>query len=174
MITPIEPGTPSRSPEHDHPDQHRQQWRCPARDRVDDRQIAAPIRRGQQDEIGRLDEPGRDAQHDTLDRQGRTRPCAHHTANPSGTIPTDAANIPIVAARSGSPAVLSRTFQARWSTADTATRAMTQGSTPGRYLPMSRRVKPTAQSARPPTTMTVATTIPTGSKMPAIGWPRCL
>ena len=51
---------------------------------------------------------------------------------------------------------------------------MTQGSTPGRYLPMSRRVRPNAQTASPPTTMTAAATIPTGSKMPAIGWPRCL
>ena len=62
-------------------------------------------------------------------------------------MPTDAASIPIVAARSGSPAVLSRTFQARCRTAETATSAMTQGSTPGRYLPMSRRVRPHAQSA---------------------------
>ncbi len=89
-------------------------------------------------------------------------------------MPTDAASIPIVAARSGSPAVLSRTFQARCSTADTTTRAMTQGSTPGRYLPISRRVRPHVQTASPPTAMIVATTSPTGSKMPAIGWPRCL
>ena len=31
---------------------------------------------------------------------------------------------------------------------------------------MSRRVRPNAQSATPPTTMIAATTIPTGSKMP--------
>ncbi len=88
-------------------------------------------------------------------------------------MPTDAASIPIVAARRGSPAVLSRTFQARCRTADTTTSAMTQGSTPGRYLPISRRVRPNAQTATPPTTMTAATAIPTGSKLPAMGWPRC-
>ena len=102
------------------------------------------------------------------------RPWIHQTAIPSGTIPTDAASIPIVAARSGSPAVLSRTFQARCRTAETATRPTMNGVTPRRYLPMSRRVRPNAQTATPPTTMTAATTIPTGSKTPAIGWPRCL
>src|SRR3954454_493729 len=61
-------------------------------------------------------------------------PRAHQTATPRGTIPSDAASIPIVAARSGSPAVLSLTFQARWRTAETATRPMIQGSTP-RTLP---------------------------------------
>ena len=135
--------------EHDDPDEHRQQRRRPARQRVDDRQVAAPVGRRQQDEVGRLDDPGRDPQRRSPRPAAATWPCAHQTAIPSGTMPTDAASIPIVAARSGSPAVLSRTFQARCRTADTATSAMTQGSTPGRYLPISRRVRPNAQTATP-------------------------
>ena len=43
----------------------------------------------------------------------------------------DAASSPSVAVRSGSPAVLSRTFQARCRTADTATRPTMNGVTPG-------------------------------------------
>ena len=61
------------------------------------------------------------------------RPASHQAAIPAGTMPTVAASIPTVAARSGSPAVLSRTFQATCRSALTATSAMTNGSTPGRY-----------------------------------------
>src|SRR5436190_1136877 len=60
-----------------------------------------------------------------------TMPWAHHTPMPSGTIATDAASRPSVAVRRGSPAVLSRTFQARCRTADTATRPTMNGVTPG-------------------------------------------
>ena len=81
---------------------------------------------------------------DALDREGRPARAAATPRRPTGTIPTDAASIPTVAARSGSPAVLSRTFQATCRTAETATRAMIQGSTPGRYLPRSRRCRPHA------------------------------
>ena len=88
--------------------------------------------------------------------------------------PTRPATVPTVPARNGSPAVLSRTFQETCRTAETATSAMIQGSTPGRYLSRSRRCRPHAPMSRPPTTRTTATTIPTGSYVPAIGWPRCL
>ena len=50
---------------------------------------------------------------------------------------------------------------------------MTKGSTPGRYLSRSLRRRPHAPTSRPPTVSTAAATIPTGSKAPAIGWPRC-
>ena len=73
--TPIDPATPSRSPSTSDPDEHRQQRRGAARDRVDDRQVAAPIGGRQQDEVGRLDEPRREPERDPLDRQrGSTLP----------------------------------------------------------------------------------------------------
>src|SRR3954467_12181600 len=56
------------------------------------------------------------------------RPAIHQTAMPAGMIPTDAATIPTVAARNGSPAVLRRTFHATWRTPLSATSAMTIGS----------------------------------------------
>ena len=155
-MTPIEPATPSRSPNTTDPDGDRQQRRRPARDRIDDRQVAAPVRRRQEDEVRRLDDTRRDPEHDALDRQRDPAPEPPDREPERHDHRPDAASIPIVAARSGSPAVLSRTFQARWRTAETATRPMIQGSTPGRYLPMSRRVRPNAQTARPPTTMTAA------------------
>ena len=96
-------------------------------------------------------------------------PSNHHAATPTGTMTSEAASNPMVAVRRGSPAVLRRTFHARCRTAETATRPMTQGSTPGRYLPISRRVRPNAQAATPPTTTIAAATIPTGSYVPAIG-----
>ncbi len=55
-------------------------------------------------------------------------PAASHAPIPIGTIATVAASIPTVAVRSGSPAVLSRTFQATCRTADRATSPMTNGS----------------------------------------------
>ena len=88
MTTPIEPATPEPLAEQPHPDDDREQRRRPARDRVDDRQVAAPVRRGQQDEIGRLDEPGRDAERDALGGRAGRAPCAHHTPTPSGTMAT--------------------------------------------------------------------------------------
>ena len=53
-----------------------------------------------------------------------------------------------VAARSGSPAVLSRTFQATWRTAEMATRPMMNGLTSGRYPPRSRHVRPFPAAAQ--------------------------
>ena len=78
-------------------------------------------------------------------------PPSHHAAMPMGTMPSEAASMPTVAARSGSPAVLSRTFQATCRTALIATRPMMRGSTPGRYLSTSRRCRPHAPTSSPPT-----------------------
>src|SRR5688572_27161561 len=53
-----------------------------------------------------------------------------------------AATIPIVAVRSGSPAVLRRTFHATWNSAESRTMAMTTGSTLGRYRDVDPAVRP--------------------------------
>jgi hypothetical protein len=67
---PLEPQEPDQ--QHDHPDragdpqpfaedpdpdEHREQWRRATGDRIDDRQVAAPVRGREKDEVGRLDEP---------------------------------------------------------------------------------------------------------------------
>ena len=61
------------------------------------------------------------------------RPSANQPTIAAGTIRAPAVDIATTAARSGSPAVLSRTFHATWSTADPATSRKTRGSTARSY-----------------------------------------
>ena len=142
---PDRPGDAQPLAEDRDPDRDREQRRRPAGHRVDDRQVAAPIggRRA-----GRSSRPRRRPTRppSATPSIGSARPPARATTTRSrpGRSPTDAASIPTVAARSGSPAVLSRTFHATCRTAETATSAMIRGSTPGRYLSRSRRCRPHA------------------------------
>ena len=93
--TPIDPATPEPLAQQADTDRDREQRRRPARDRVDDRQVAAPVGRRQQDEVAGLDDARTASAEGDAPRPARTgRPASHHAAMPAGTIPTDAASMP--------------------------------------------------------------------------------
>ena len=65
------PGQSEAFPEQPHADRHREQRSRPARDRVDDREVAATVGRREEHEVAGLDDARQDAEGDPLRRDGR-------------------------------------------------------------------------------------------------------
>ena len=105
--------------QHGHGHDDREQRRAPAGQRVHDRQVAPPVRGREEDEVGDLH--ARPTRSPMIQASGGTagRSWASQATMTAGISASDAATTPTVAVRSGSPAVLSRMFQAAWRTAAT-------------------------------------------------------
>ena len=116
--TPRKPAGPSRSPRTTMPMRDREERRRPTRDRVDDRQITATVSAGKQHEVGGLEDARHDAERGSPRAGSAAAPPESHNTAATGMMIAPAVDMPTAAARSGSPAVLSRTFQATCRTAD--------------------------------------------------------